>query len=106
MSPLCFPPLYFQFILRKPRFTEVWSFGPCSHLESGKVVLQITSLTVARNTWSQTASPFETPKPRQPQMQASGGDDSCFVLYTVFIGEYFKGSQEASLSFPPAPLKA
>lgn len=64
------------------------------------------SNSVACNTWSQTASPFETPKPRQPQMQASGGDDSCFVLYTVFIGEYFKGSQEASLSFPPAPLKA
>ena len=36
-------------------------------------------------------------------MQASGGDDSCFVLYTVFIGEYFKGSQEASLSLPPPP---
>lgn len=61
------------------------------------------SNSVARNTWSQRSSPFETPKPRQPQMQASGGDDSCFVLYTVFIGEYFKGSQEASLSLPPPP---
>lgn len=56
--------------------------------------------SVARE-WNQRASPFETPKPRQPQMQASGGDDSCFVLYTVFIGEHFKGTQEASLSFSP-----
>ena len=57
--------------------------------------------SVASNTWNQRASPFETPKPRQPQMQATGGDDSCFVLYTVFIGEHFKGTQEASLSFSP-----
>jgi len=33
---------------------------------------------------------------------ASFGDDRYFVLYAVFIGEYFKGSQEIALPPPKA----